>query len=380
MSRPSYLLPLLVAALSTLHTPAQALDTGFLVYDGHRPHSEGFRHGWAVDLVDQYMSSFTDNMERFMGLWPNSHALSSITIPVLGQPGEGLLVGTSFSMADPLESAKTGTGLATLDNSPGNWPNTMLYASLPLEEVSSRFRGGRYSGTEATLKACILSFAIVDNIRISTLTLGLGLRRQVRGNISPSGKPTRWGVTVSGGLQYNRFFAREDDMYIGTSGDADGDLRRLESLSVTGGEVVVSQVQSADLRADYDDPEAALLHLRYLEAHMLALDAGVTAYLTPLRGVSLFGGLGAALLPINLVHLDHETEVNIKASNGTDEEAHDGVLSMNGTVRGSILVPRYLLGVQFSIGRYRLPIQLTHTLQGDREKMRALSTGLAVSL
>ena len=143
---------------------------------------------------------------------------------------------------------------------------------------------------------------------------------------------------------------------------------------------MVSQVQSADLRADYDDPEAALLHLRYLEAHMLALDAGVTAYLTPLRGVSLFGGLGAALLPINLVHLDHVTEVNIKATNGTDEEAHDGELFMKGSLRGSILVPRYLLGVQFSIGRYRLPIQLTQTLQGDREMIRALSTGLAVSL
>jgi len=379
MSRPSYL-PLLVAALSALHTLAYAFDTGFLVYDGHRTHSEGFRHGWAVDLVDQYMSSFTDNMERFMGMWPDSHALSSIAIPVLGQPGEGLLVGTSFSMADPEESAKTGTGLVTLDNSPGNWPNTMLYASLPLEKVSSRLRGGRYSGTEATLKACILSFAIVDNIRISTLTLGLGLRRQVRGGMSPSREPTRWGVTVSGGLQYSRFFAREDDIYIGTSADADGNLGRLESLSVTGGEVVVSQVESADLRGDYDDPEAALLHLPYLEAHMLALDAGVTAYLTPLRGVNLFGGLGAALLPINLMHLDHATEVNIKATNGTDEEAHDGELFMKGSLRGSILVPRYLLGVQFSIGRYRLPIQLTQTLQGDREMIRAVSTGLAVSL
>ena len=325
------------------------------------------------------MASFTDNMERFMGLWPNSHSLSSISIPVLGQPGEGLRVGASFSMADPVESAKTGTGLVTLDNSPGNWPNTMLYASLPLEELSSRFRGGRYSGTEATLKACILSFAIVDNIRISTLTLGLGLRRQVRGRMTPSGESTRWGVTVSGGLQYNRFFAREDDMYIGTSPDDEGNLGRLGTLSVTGGEVVVSQVQSAGLRADYDEPKSALLHLRYLEAHMLALDAGVTAYLAPLSGLSLFGGLGAALLPLNLMHIDHETEVNIKAANGTDEEAHDGVLFMKGTVRGSILVPRYLLGVQFSIGRYRLPIQLTQTLQGDREAMGAVSTGLAVS-
>ena len=153
MSRPSYL-PLLVAALSALHTPADAFETGFLVYDGHRPHSEGFRQGWAVDLVDQYMSSFTDNMERFMGMWPDSHALSSVSIPVLGQPGEGLLVGTSFSMADPGESAKTGTGLVTLDNSPGNWPNTMLYASLPLEKVSSRFRRCRWRSRQTRIPEC----------------------------------------------------------------------------------------------------------------------------------------------------------------------------------------------------------------------------------
>lgn len=166
-------LPLLVVLLFVLCTPAHALDTDFIVYDGHRSYAEGFRHAWSVDLMDEYM-----------GLWPNSHTLASISIPVLGRPQEGLLVGMSVANAYPEESARTGTGLRTLDNSPGNWPNTMLFASLPLERISPKFGEGAYRDMDATLKASILSFAIVDNIRIHTLTLGLGLCKQVRGRWS----------------------------------------------------------------------------------------------------------------------------------------------------------------------------------------------------
>ena len=380
MSRSHYLPLLLVALLSVLRTPALALDTDFVVYDGHLSYSEGFREAWSVDLMDQYMALYTENMDRFIGLWPNSHTLSAISIPVLGRPQKDLLVGTSFSMADLDESAKTGVGMTTLDRSPGNWPNTMLYASLPLEQVSAKFSGGAWRDAEATLKASILSFAIVDNIRISTLTLGLGLRKEVWGRPSPGEKRALTGMTVSGGFQYSRFFAREDDLYINAFADADGNLTRMESVSATGGEILVSIVDSETLRADYEEQGSALLHVPYIEAHMLAFDVGAIAYATPFKWLGLFTGLGVAFLPINLMHMDSAVEVNIKVTNGTDEESHDGELSFNGTVYGSMFMPRYLVGVQFGTRRVRWPIQLVQTLQGKRKMVRAVSTGISVSL
>ena len=150
-------------------------------------------------------------------------------------------------------------------------------------------------------------------------------------------------------------------------------------MSVAGGEILVSRVGSEELRADYEEPESALAHYPYIEAHMLAFDAGATAYATPFRGLDLFAGLGAAFLPINMVYLDIATEVNIKVANDMDEESHDGELSLSGTVHGNTFLPRYLVGVQFNIWRMRWPVQLVQTLQGKGEMMRSLSTGISVS-
>lgn len=149
-------------------------------------------------------------------------------------------------------------------------------------------------------------------------------------------------------------------------------------MDVAGGEILVSRVGSEELTAEYEESESALAHYPYIEAQMLALDVGATAYATPFRGLDLFVGLGAAFLPLNIVHLDIATEVNIKVTNGADEASHDGELSLNGTVHGSRFLPRYLLGVQVSIWRVRWPVQLTQTLQGKGQMVTALSTGISV--
>ena len=379
MLKPPYL-TLLFTTLSVMHTQAHALETNFIVYDGHQSYATGFTEGWSQDLMDQYMVLYSDNMERFIGLWPNSFTVSSVSIPIYSKPGDGMVVGTSACYADPDDAAKAGTGMRTLDSSPGNWVNTMLSTSLPVGQISHRYREGAFENTDATAKLSILSFAILDNIRINTLTLGVGLRKQVWGTPLTEKRWLRYGAAVSGGLQYSRFLARERDIYVGTSGEVPDEPGRLESVTVPGGEVLVSRATSDAVTADYERDDSALAHYRYIEAHALALEAGVSAYATLLNRLDLFMGLGGVLLPVNMVYLDLATEVNVKVTNGSDEESHDGELTLDGTVHGSRLLPKLVVGAQLSVWKMRLPIQYSQTLQGERERIKALSAGLTVAI
>ena len=95
-----------------------------------------------------------------------------------------------------------------------------------------------------------------------------------------------------------------------------------------------------------------------------------------LRFLDAYMGFGLVVSPVNTLYADVSSDVSVSITDAEGlESQHDGRLTILGSASGARLMRTFMFGLQLNVGRVRIPLQATNSLNTGN---RAAVAGMAV--
>lgn len=333
------------------------IEVDFVLDSNGQSYRDGFSNQFAVDYLTSYLDEYKKTMESMLHRWADTHALISVAQPAYSKRVEKFNVGLSIAGGTTPEREDFKTGIGTVDSGAqeASGFGSVLFVDLPSETVHRWLPYTFFKDTDVTIKCLALTYTGFEDVKIHMINAGIIFRRNIASY-----------YTGSFGISYSLFKGKEDA--VGLKSD---DLRETVVIDENGNDTV-----------HIDDPSYpnvyGKVHYPFIEARSLNIDAEIKQ-LWDYRFIQIILGAGFTINPVNTFSIQAYSDANVTATSSSfgGSESHDGRFIVEGTEKGSLYMPRLIVGIQINAGPVKIPIQVSFEQAGN--KTSVVTTGLTLA-